>query len=201
MNNPKNFRNALLFCLFLFGLPCAAQQQKVSDADWDVLIQTLTSEKWADAEKLSHKYLERFVASEDTLEQPSILRYMYLRCVAAQLGEKKYEKEEALEKTKSCIGKRIITVPKTFYEECMFNCFKLSDDKQAFFSCSTNINKTIIQIFETYELSDPEILKDTSPLFNKEIRIWATIAKITAEGFTMPRLNITFSGAQIEVAD
>jgi hypothetical protein len=189
----------LLTFLFLFQHQSYSQknENKISEKEWDKIIQLLTKENWADAEKLSLKYLGKFSEKDDSLAEPAILRYMYIRCVAARLGEKEYSKEDAVKKTEPFIGKSIITPPKEFFKKCLFNCFQLSDDKKNFSSCASNTSMTVIQIFETYIPADTNLVKNTDSLENKQLRLAAFIKEIKAGGFAMLRLEIIFDRAFI----
>jgi hypothetical protein len=154
-------------------------------------------EKWSAAEKLCLKFLDRYTYADDSLAEPAILRYMYLRCVGAKLGDKVYSKEEALQKVNNQISRPILTPPKPFYSNGMFNCFTLADNNTDFFSCASNNSMTVIQIFETYTLDDPTLINDTASLEGKNIRMGAFVKEIKAEGYSMPRLEIIFDRAFI----
>ncbi len=169
----------------------------MADTDWDKIIELLANEKWAAAEKLSLNYLNQFDEKADSLAAPAILRYMYIRCIGAQLGEKEYSKEEAELKLRGFVGKTVLTPPKTFHQKCIFNCFQLSEDKDHFYSCSSNKAMTVIHIFETYIMNKPEILQHTDELEGENLRLGAIIKEIKTGGFTMPRLEITFQDAFI----
>ncbi len=180
-------------------LPAQTSEDKISDKEWDKLVDLLVKENWSGAEKLSLSYLNKFTEKDDSLAAPAIIRYMYLRCVAAKLGEKEYSKEQALAKTEKLVGTTIITPPKEFIPNGIFNCFSLNDDSTAFYSCSSNTDMTVIQIFERYEMIDTDCIRKAinSEYINKTLRIGAVIKEITAGGFMMPRLDITFKDAFI----
>ncbi|MCX6352930.1 MAG: hypothetical protein NTX03_13895 [Bacteroidetes bacterium] len=190
-------KKIILLGMMIMTLPLYSQknENKMSGGDWDKIIQLLTSEKWDDAEKTSLKFLNKFDKNDDSSSEPAILRYMYLSCVAAKVGEKIYSKEEGEKKAKKLIGKHIITPPREFNEKRIFNGFKLTEDKKSFWSCSSNNTMTIIRIFETYEMRDSNDTKNTFLLENKKIRLGATIKEVRSEGQTMPRLHITFENA------
>lgn len=176
-----------------------AQNQSVTDKEWNTLIQELQNEKWSSAEKLSLNYLKRFSENDDSTTAPAVLRYMYLRSVAAKLSEKQYSKEVTLKLVKKFTGKFIATPPKEFIPKGMFNCFTLNDDSTQLYSCSSNKNMTYIQIFEYYQMSHPEEIKSAKAgEFNhKNLRIIARIKEIKAGGMAMPRLDIVFSDSFI----
>lgn len=190
----------VLGILFMFcPLVMLAQQKEnhISEKEWDTLIELLKTEKWDKVEKVSKEYLKRFEKASDTLTDPAIVRYMYLRCVGAELGEKKITKEQSLKKVSNLIGKTIITPPRQFREKCVFNCLKLTEDNQNLSSCGSNNDNTIIQTFETYIMADPTVIKNISQLENKDLRLGGYIKSINAEGFTMPRLEVIFDNAFI----
>ena len=169
-----------------------SNEDKLTDQDWDKVIQLLMDEKWNKAEQQCQQYLKRFGKNDDSLAEPAILRYMYLRCIGAQLGEKTYSKKTALEKVKKLIGRPIITPPKEFHTDCVFNCLQLSDNKQNLSSCGSNGTNTIIQTFETYIMADPDITKHPELLENRSFRLGGIIKSIDAGGFVMPRLDVLF---------
>jgi hypothetical protein len=171
-----------------------SQNQEITNDEWSSLITLLTKEQWTKAEKLSLKYLNKFSEKDDSLADPAILRYMYFRCIAAKLGEKLYDKEEALKKTKNLIGKTIITPPKDYIQKGLFNCLSISEDSLHLFSCSSNDDMTIIQAFETYIMADSNIIikAKNGEYQNKKLRLGAKIKSIEAGGMMMPRLEAIF---------
>ncbi len=187
----------IIVCFARTGARAQNIENKVSNDDWNNIITLLSNEKWVDAEKLSDKFLARYTDNDDSLAEPAILRYMNLRCVAARLSEHEYSKEKAMKKVEKFIGKTIITPPRPFYPKCIFNCLQLSENKKNLFSCSSNTDKTTIQIFETYIMADTNITKDTSALIDKKLRIGAIIKDIKTGGEMMPRFDITFGDAFI----
>jgi hypothetical protein len=194
----KTFK-ALLLTLFLSVLQistyCQNNNPSVSNDEWNKLIEQLTNENWTKAEKLCLKYLDKFSEKNDTLDDAAIVRYMYLRCIGAKLGEKTYTKEQALKKMNKQIGKPIITPPKSFLMNGMFNCFKVAENNKDLFSCSSNNQMTIIQIFETYKLADTTIISNPSELEGKKIRVGGIIKIVEAGGMMMPRLDIIIEKA------
>lgn len=189
----------LVLALLLF--PCftgVAQNRsnELTDQDWDKIIGYLSEEKWDKAENFTYKLLEKF-SDNDSLADPAILRYMYLRCVAAQLGEKKYSKEAALKKVKDLVGKPIITPPLEFKTDRIFNGLQLAEDSLSWFSCASNNSMTVIQCFEYYSFEDKEIIKNSALYEGKKLRIGAYIKEIEAEGYTMPRFRVVFEKAFI----
>ena len=185
-----------LFSVVLVFFTCfsAFAQKKsseLSDADWDKIIEYLSQEKWDKAEKITLNYLDRF-SDEDSLADPAILRYMYLRCVAAQLGEKNYSKETALKKVKNLVGKPIITPPLEFNKDRLFNGLQLAEDSLGLYSCASNNDMTVIQCFEYYYFEDNDIIKNSVLYLGKNLRIGGYIKEITAEGYTMPRFRVIF---------
>ena len=190
----------VLGIIFMFCPSVMLAQQKenhISEKEWDTLIELLKTEKWDKVEKVSKEYLKRFEKESDTLADPAIVRYMYLRCVGAELGEKKITKEQSLKKVSNLIGKAIITPPKQFREKCVFNCLKLTEDNQNLSSCGSNNDNTIIQTFETYIMADPTVIKNRNQFENKDLRLGGYIKTIKAEGFAMPRLEVVFDNAFI----
>lgn len=190
-----------MIAILLFPNQAFAQDEEIllSEDDWNTLIPYLANEKWEEAEKITLKYLDRYkkVQNTENNAQVAILRYMYIKCVGALLGDKKYNKEEVINKLEGFEGKTVITPFRTFNSKCMFNCVKLSDDGDSFFSTSSNNIATVIHTFETYQMEDKEVLKDVEKLEKKSIRLGGFIKTIKAEGFTMPRLEITFEKAFI----
>ncbi len=193
----KRFKLFAITLLCLINLSIYSQESKkeITGEEWDKLIQLLSADKWNDAEKLSLKYLNKFNDKDDSLADPAIVRYMYIRCVAAKLGNKVYDKDEAVKKVAKFIGKPIITPPRTFNQECMFNCLRLTEDKKCMYSCSSNDLHTVIHDFERYEMADTTFLDDVSAIEGKDIRIAAFVKTIDAGGYAMPRLEIVFETA------
>lgn len=186
----------LLTFILTLNISFAQKQEGLSVNDWDKIVKLLSTEKWKDAEKLAIKYMEK-VGDDDSLADPAILRYMYLRCVAAQLGEKTYDKATALKKVEGMTGKSIITPPLLFNPDKMFNGLQLSEDSNSFFSCASNNSMTVIQEFEEYNFADTTVVDNTRPLLNKSLRIAGFIKSIEAEGMTMPRFRVVFENAFI----
>ena len=182
----------LIFCFNFSSAFCQSTEDLITENDWNKIIGYLSKEDWTNAEKLSLNYIKRYPAKSDSIAAPAILRYMYLRCVGAKLGEKQYSKEEALQKVKNMIGKPIITPPKPYYNECTFNCFQLSEEKNSLYSCSSNQAMTVIQIFENFFMEDEAVIKNADSLLNKNLRLAGIIKDIKAEGYAMPRLRIEF---------
>ncbi|MEI6852177.1 MAG: hypothetical protein WCL06_05010 [Bacteroidota bacterium] len=198
----KIIRSILIFVLFSmvhYQLVSQTSEDKISDKEWDKLVDLLVKENWSGAEKLSLSYLNKFDEKDDSLAAPAIIRYMYVRCVAAKLGEKEYSKEQALAKTEKLVGTTIITPPKEFIPNGLFNCFSLNHDSTQFYSCSSNESMTVIQIFERYEMLDSDCIRKAinNEYNNKTLRIGAVIKEITAGGYMMPRLEIIFKDAFI----
>jgi len=187
----------LLVSILSFNVVFGQSQDSLSKKEWGKIVTLLSGEKWHDAEKLTGKYLKRFDHKNDSLADPAILRYMYLRCIAAQFGEKTYDKETALKKVDSLKGKSVITPPLIFNQKRMFNGLALSDDKKSFFSCASNNSMTIIQEFENYYFSDSTTVSRSESLTDKSLRIGCFIKSIDAEGFTMPRFKVVFENAFI----
>lgn len=165
----------------------------LSEKDWTGLISLLNHEKWPAAEKRSAKLLGK--CKNDSLADPAILRYMYIRCVAAQLGENKYSKSVALQKVNPLIGQTVLTPPREFNPKRMFNGFKLSEEHNSFMTCSSNREMTTIQSFEYFFFADPEVVEASERYTGKNLRIGAFIRSIEANGDTMPRLDIVFENA------
>ena len=186
----------MLFSLFLLGqaIFLSAQEEagKVSDADWDKLIPHLQNEEWAKAEKICKDYLKRFTATDDSLAEPAILRYMYIKCVGARLGAKEYEKSKAEALVKDMVGKTIITPYRQFKEKCLFNCFNLSEEKDHLFATSSNNEATVIHCFEHYFLEEQDIIANPEGFEGKNLRIAGFVKSIAAGGSAMPRLDIEF---------
>jgi hypothetical protein len=184
----------IAFTLLLFSCFTGVAQKssyELTDQDWDNIIGYLSQEKWNKAESVTHKLLEKF-SDTDTLADPAILRYMYLRCVAAQLGEKKYSKETALKKVKGLVGKPIITPPLEFKTDRIFNGLQLAEDSLSWYSCASNNTMTVIQCFEYYSFEDSDIVKNSALYNGKKLRIGAYIKEIEAEGYSMPRFRVVF---------
>ena len=188
---------ALFGILLLNPILSTAQNraEKISEKDWDTLIQLLTDEKWDSVENLSMQYLNRFDINDDSLADPAIVRYMYLRCIAARFSEKTYDEEQSLKKVEFLTGKTIITPPKEFYSKCEFNCLQLTEDQKNLRSCGSNNHNTIIQTFETYIMSDTNFVKTPDLIENKDFRLGGVIKSIKAGGVTMPRLEVIIEDA------
>ena len=191
----KHYLLIVCFCIISINIYCQENKKEITGEEWDKLIQLLSTEKWSDAEKLSLKYLNKFNDKDDSLADPAIVRYMYIRCVAARLAEKEYSPEKALDKVKDFTGKTIVTPPRTFRTEGIFNFYKLTDDKKALFLCASNKEKITIQAFETFEMADTTLLNDVSDLEGKDLRLGAFIKSIKTGGVTMPHFEIVFENA------
>jgi len=191
----KHYLLIVCFCIISINIYCQENKKEITGEEWGKLIQLLDNEKWSDAEKLSLKYLNKFNDKDDSLADPAIVRYMYIRCVAARLAEKEYSPEKALDKVKDFTGKTIVTPPRTFRTEGIFNFYKLTDDKKALFLCASNKEKITIQAFETFEMADTTLLNDVSDLEGKDLRLGAFIKSIKTGGVTMPHFEIVFENA------
>lgn len=186
----------VLIFLFCGGVSLYAQQtrNKISEKEWDKVIAYLDAEKWEKAENTCGQYLKKFKDDQDTSNEVSTVRYMYLFCVGARLGAKEYSKETALSKVNDLKGKTILTPPREFREKGLFNCFQLSENKKDLYCCGSNKSMTIIHTFEIYKMKDTASVKDASLYQNKVYRVKARVQKIEAGGFTMPRLELVFEG-------
>jgi hypothetical protein len=191
-------RPILLFTVLLatsFGY--AQEKNKITEADWNKIIPHLVNEEWADAEKISLQYLNRFKGDDVMSDEAGIVRYMYLKCVSALLGDKAIDKEQAMKKLKGFEGKNVITPFNSFKVKGMFNYLKMAEDGKAWWKCSANNEATVIHAFETYQMSDKTTIEKPEQYEGKEIRLSAIIKEITAGGTVMPRLNILFTATEI----
>ena len=189
----------LLLTIFMFTTTLFAQDDKnlVTEADWNKIIPFLSGEQWKDAEKMARTYLNRFKGKDEMSDEAGIVRYMYLKSVGALLGDKVIDKEAALKKLKGFEGKNVITPFITFKNEGMFNYLKLSDEGDNWFQCSANNEATTIHMFETFEMSDKNLVTNPALSEGKQFRLSAIIKSIEANGFTMPRLDVTYSATEI----
>ena len=188
----------LLFTALLFAPTVFAQDKDLlTEADWNKLIPYLSQEKWADAEKLTRKYLNIFKGDAIMSDEAGIVRYMYLKSVAAQVGDKIIDKEAGIKKLKGLEGKNIITPLMIFKNDGMFNYLKLSEEGDNWFQCSANSEATNIHMFETYQMSDKNLITNAKAYEGKKVRLSAIIKSITANGFTMPRFDVVYSATEI----
>jgi len=189
----------LLLFLITFTNTLLAQNVKplVSEEDWNKIIPFLSEEQWDNAEKLAHAYLDRFKGKEKMTDEAGIVRYMYLKSVAALLGNKTIDKETALKKLKGFEGQNIITPFIIFKKDGMFNYLTISEEGDNWFQCSANNDATEIHMFETFQMSDRNLLSNPEASEGKKYRLMATIKSIEANGFAMPRLDLLYSTTEI----
>lgn len=191
----------VIFFTALFSTSvCIAQDDDVSlisDAEWDKLIPYLVEEDFVNAEKVSGSFLNRFKGEDEMSDEAGIIRYMYLYSVGGLVGEKEITKEEAEKKLKGFEGKVIITPFNMYKKGGMFNYLNLSEDGKAWSKCIANDGATVIYAFETFEMEDKLLLENASNYEGKTMRLTALIKSIGTGGFTMPRLEITYSSTEI----
>mgnify|MGYP000855908383 CR=1 FL=1 len=189
------FSGIAFFITFFFSSTAFCQENNLlTKEDWNTILPAINNSKWEEAEKITFEILNRFKSENEMSDEAGIIRYMYIRCIAAQIGEKIYEKEEGLKKLNGFEGKNIITPPIMFKAKGMFNYFSLPSegDAQVWRQCCTNKNATVLYSFEAYEPKDISLIKDSNKYEGKYLRLSAVIKEINVGGSAMPRLDIVF---------
>jgi hypothetical protein len=79
----------------------------------------------------------------------------------------------------------------------MFNYLTISEEGDNWFQCSANNDATEIHMFETFQMSDRNLLSNPEASEGKKYRLMATIKSIEANGFAMPRLDLLYSTTEI----
>lgn len=191
----KTFFYTLLFCCTVIS--SSFGQVSMKEDDWNKIITHLSTEEWEKAEKVSLEFLNKFKGEDENSVDAAILRYMYIRCVGANLSENK-DKEMALKKVKKFIGKKIITPGIVFKEKGMFNFFNYSEEnKNKIGLCASNSTNTSIFTFEHFSFKNPDFIKKRAEFEGKELRFLSEIKSIEANGFALPRLDIEFVNTEI----
>lgn len=193
-------KSLLCASILMLGATAANAQYKIPEADWDKLAASLSKENWKSAEQISLGYLGRFKPKQDTTTEAAIVRYMYLRSVAARLAAKEYTPAVALAKVKGFTGKQVITPSLNFKAAGMFNFIKVSDDKKALFLCAANEAATQIHSFETYYLQDSTMMEQVSELEGQNIRLMGTIKTIKTGGMAMPHFEIALKNTEVSIS-
>lgn len=205
---------ATLLASLLFSFPVMAQDEQadvLTQADWEALIPHLEAEEWDEAEKLTEGFLKRFDGGMEMSDEAGIVRYMYLASIAAQVGDKEVSKEDALKKLKGFEGKNVITPFIMYKKDGMFNYFQMVEEgeideegnegekKKQWLHCLSNSSATVIQMFDRFEMADPALLEEEvlERLEGKALRVTAKIKEIKADGYTMPRLQVQYTDADI----
>jgi hypothetical protein len=193
MTLQSRFFLIILACSLLFGgYACRVHQQQptiITEDDWDNMIEYLSASDWEKAEQETLRHLKRFSKSEENSEDAAIIRYMYIRCVGAQLATDK-DKSAADKKVKNLVNKPIITPVLTYKTKGLFNYFSLNEAKDAIFLCAANDEATNIFCFETYQMKDKRIIENITDYEGEDMRIKGVIKSISAGGFALPRLDI-----------
>ncbi len=191
---------AVIFCCSIVNTTSA--QSKITEPEWNKLTKALSEEHWKEAEPIAANYLARFKGQEDTLNAAAIIRYMYLRCVAARLANKEYTPTAALTKVKKLYGKDVISPVLKFKQDGIFNFIKIGEDKQSLFLCGANDAATQIHTFETYNVSEDTTLTNRLPnLEGHYVRLLGTIKEIKNGGVAMPHLEILLINTLISVEE
>ncbi len=196
----KPFLKCVALFIALLSTTLSAAQDTASlitEEDYNRIIPFLIKEDWKEAEKISLEFLDRFKGKDQMSDDAGIVRYMYLKCVSGLLGDKEIDKDEALKKLKGFEGKNIITPYNMFKNGGMFNFLTLNEEGNAWWKCSANDNATVIHAFETFEAADKEMIDNYQQFEGKNVRLSAIIKSIGASGYTMPRLDVTFSNTDI----
>lgn len=191
------FLKAIVLITILLSASSVSSQETnlLTKADWNILLPAINTGKWDDAEKISLEILNRFKGKNEMSGEAGIIRYMYIRCIAAQIGEKVYEKEEGLKKLKGFEGKNIVTPPIMFKANGIFNYLSLPKEGEVtvWRHCCTNNDATVIYTLEAYEPKDLNLIKESGKYEGKYLRLGAIIKEINAGGSEMPRLEIIYN--------
>lgn len=193
------FSCIMLFMMCFTNVFGQSTETVLTDAEWGKLFPHLEKEEWAEVEKLTFDYLNKFKAENEDSDEAAIVRYMYLSSVGGRLGDRDIDKEEAIKKVEGLKGKHIITPGRSFRKDGMFNFFRYNEESKRWSKCFSNLDRTTIYAFEYFSMTDSETLNADfmARVEGKIIRLKGKVNDITAQGSAMPRLQINYSEAEI----
>jgi hypothetical protein len=158
----------------------------ISETEWKVLTDALTTENWDRAAFYSSSLLNRLKADNDA-KQIARLRYFYLFALAGQIlkahdARKKTEEEGAwreLDKAvEPLIGKEFVLPPREYRSICdknlNFIC-PVKDNEKAFRTTATNKDGTGIHSFDYVTFKNKVDFKDYA---DKQIFLGGTLKKV-----------------------
>ena len=175
------------------------EQSPTTDKEWNDLIEYLSKENYKEANKLVKPMLDKTVKAKIENDEPAILRYMHLMCVAALMNSKEYSKEEALKIVKEYEGEFLIMPGRDILtKNCNFNCIKMDSEKEnTIHVSSANKKGTEIYSFERYEIKEGITEEELKKNEGKIATIGGKLESIEVEGFAFQRLRINVKEAMI----
>ncbi len=169
------------------------------DLEYDMLLQNLESENWADAYKRSRKLLE-FAEKNDKLDQErKVLRYIQIFSSAGLLNEKIISKEEALKRVDRMKGLVMAMPAHLFRKDCHVNCTWFTEQiPNTFFTGVNNAKGTQIFAFEYVTIKD-RIRETSEDLEGKYVILEGVLNEAAVEGNILPRYKLKFIDGTYEV--
>lgn len=177
------------------------EQSPTTDKEWNDLIEYLTKEDYKKAVKLVKPMLDKAVNVKIENDEPAILRYMHIMCVASLMNSREYSKDEALKIVKDYEGEFLIMPGRDIItKNCNLNCIKMDEEKEnTIFVTSANNSGTEIFSFERYEIekgiSAEELEKDEG----KIATVRGKLESIEVEGFALPRFRMIVKEAMMVI--
>lgn len=168
----------------------------INRTEWNTVVTQLKEEKWQEAEKSVLAYMER-TKSEHKKEDAAVLRYMFINAVAGQLANGQINNVEALKKLKPLEGQQVITPTVTFKAKGILNYMLLADDGMAWVKTTTNADKDMIILKETYKTAFLSMLQNSGRYDNRNFRMRATVKAFSAGNAAHPSLSVIYNDAEI----
>lgn len=181
-----------------FSIYCQ-EQSPTTDKEWNDLIEYLSKEDYKQAVKLVKPMLDKSVKAKIENDEPAILRYIYITCVASLMNSREYSKDEALKIVKDYEGEFLIMPGRDIItKNCNFNCIKMDEEKEnTIFVTSANNNGTEIFSFERYEIEKGITAEELEKDEGKIATVVGKLESIEVEGFAFPRFRISVKAAMI----
>lgn len=182
----------------LFSISCQ-EQSPATDKEWNDLIGYLSKEDYKEAVKLVKPMLDKTVKAKVENDEPAILRYMHIMCVAALMNSREYSKGEALKIVKDYEGEFLIMPGRDIItKNCNFNCIKMDEEKEnTIFVTSANNKGTEIFGFERYKIENGITTEELEKDEGKTARVGGKLESVEVEGFALPRFRINVNEAMI----
>jgi hypothetical protein len=189
--------------IFLIALIAGTKTwaQKITPAQFQVLIGYLNNEDWLRGSQLSKSYLSAIQKDHQSDDQAAILRYMYLTCQSGLMNGRKINQEQALKSILPFKGLRLIFPWRQFSLKGGFNYIELADDKKlradTLMVTSTNKAADMILSFEYLIPKKTFTLQQFKNSVGKECRMSGVLKYVRVDGHGLPRFNMTVDDAEL----
>ena len=188
-----------IFFIFFIVFITKANAQRLTEKDWNILIEYLDSEDWENSSKISGIYLGMMQDDTAFVNEAAILRYMFITSLAGLMNNKKLTKDEAIKKVNDMEGYPIFSPVRPVKKKAGFNSFYLGEGSDSTIHC-TNSNKknTAIFSFDVVYLSKKITGTELDKHEGQPARVGGYIEKISIEGISLPRFRLIIKEGFIE---